>query len=347
MVGCGGPTEAATASKPAIVTVAAPDGVTVCEGTRRWAEQETERVIDATGLVPASPLRIELGVTAVATQCGEQPVVGVRLGCALGNRGETRAYAEAPAFAHELSHALRRQYELATMPLLEEGFAEAVNGSDPYPSTVILEPIDTQVDVAAAVTSGAAISGASPYRAATHFVRWMFARHGQDEFAAFMRGGIDKDGAAAAGRFADAFGEDITVAADAWHDDAAGLAVRGRLCPEALPTESLPRTLEGRVDCGQPDTFGLSGPDERAWVRQCFVLDVEPVEVTVEGGPGFVRLEVDPASCGVPVEDPSRRTHEIAAGETKALDLAACPWSATFVADGLPTASLRLQITAR
>ncbi|MEM6995801.1 MAG: hypothetical protein AAF721_35150 [Myxococcota bacterium] len=343
--GCGSspPVEPAPAS--AEVTVTTPAGVTMCAGTRTWADAEVARVQAVTGLVPDFPLTVELGVAAVARACGGDPEAGVRLGCAVGNGAQSQAFAEPAAFAHELSHALRRQYGLATVAVFEEGFAESVNGSDPYPSTVVLEAADAEFDLASAVSNGADVVGASSYRASTHFFRWLAERHGEEAVARFMTGGIDASPADAENRFAQAFGQDVVDAAEESAAPVGTVAFRGRLCREAVPLAAS-ATLDATVDCGAPDTYGLSGPGEPAWTRRCFSApSTTPFAVSLEGARGRVELAVDPVDCAVPVDDPSRTPRVVRAGETMSWTLAGCAWAATFIVEEPESTSLALRLS--
>ena len=189
--GCGASGSSPQPEPPAELELVAPSGVEVCKGTRAWADAEAQRVQDTTGLPLRYALPVELGATAVDESCGEAPVEGVRLGCATGTKGSTKVFAEPVAFAHELTHALRRQWGLSTVPIFEEGYAEAINGSDAYPSYVEREPGDEEVDIAALVLAGEPTVGAGQYRVATHFMRWLMAEHGEAHVAAFMTAGSD------------------------------------------------------------------------------------------------------------------------------------------------------------
>lgn len=348
VVGCGiesvpppSPTE------PATIEIAVPPEVVLCEGTKAWALSEATRITTLTGLEPTFPLTVELGVTAVGRACGEAPAVGARLGCTTGSGGQTRAFAEPAAFAHELTHALRRQSGLSTVPFFEEGFAEAVNGSAVHPSVVFLEASDLTVDPPRLVRSGEPLVGAGPYRVATHMMRWMFERYGEAEVAAFVRGGIDRDGDDALARFASVFGESFADATVLWRDAAASVTVRGRPCSDAKPLDPTGDSFSATLDCSEATTFGLVGPRETNWQRICFsVASTREVELSLEADAGLAILDVATTSCAVAAGDPSRRSQQLEPGQRKRVTLAPCEWSVTFIGGQAAPLPMRLQITA-
>lgn len=346
LASCGEPVTSPKNEAPVELELATADGIEICAGTRAWAEAEAERVQAVTGLPLRHALRVELGSGAVEASCGEAPIEGERLGCTTGTKGTTRVFAEPVAFAHELTHALRRQWGLSTVPIFEEGYAEAVNGSDAYPSYVEREPDDEKVDIAALVLAGGPTVGAGQYRVATHFMRWLMAQYGESEVAGFMTAGSDRKPEDAAARFESAFGESLASVGQRWSEQATGLAFRGGGCPETIAVESPAATIDATVRCDAEDTLGLSG--ELALVRRCFGLgDAATFDLELEATRGAVRLEVVPVGCDVEPGGSTRSPVVIEAGDVQTAELAGCTWMATFLDPGTEPLDMKLHLTAK
>jgi len=346
LVACGESTTASKSEPPAELELVAPEGIEICAGTKAWATAEAERVAAVTGLPLRHALRVELGAAAVEASCGHPPVEGQRIGCTTGTRGTTRVFAEPIAFSHELTHALRRQWGLSTVPIFEEGYAEAINGSDAYPSYVEREVDDEKVDVAALVMAGEPTVGAGQYRVATHFMRWLMAEYGESEVAGFMTSGSDPTPEDTAARFESAFGESLSSVGQRWSEQATGPAFRGGGCPDAISIDGATAAIEASIRCDAEDTFGLAG--EVSLTRRCFRLGAEQAfDLALEGARGAVRLEVVPVGCDVELGASTRSPVTLEAGDVRTAALAGCTWIATFLDPGVDPLDLTLRFTAK
>lgn len=322
--------------EPAEITVSAVEGARTCAGTRAWIAAEIERVQTEVGLLPVAPLLITLGATAVTERCTAPDDPETVEGCTQGEGGAVTVTTTPEAFSHELVHALRRQQELRTRIMFEEGFAEAIDGSDAYPRHGALDPStlpEARWPEQLVQHGKAEFRSAESYRVATHFVDHLRAEHGPEAVAAFMRGGIDGSAEAATARFATHFGATLASEAQAWRE--AGLQSFGRGDPCTAGVAAIaPDTaveLAERVDCDDPATFGLQGAGERAWVRHCVSTSVAGgYDVELAASAGVVRWEAVPGTCAEDAAGHDAAPKLVEAGATGTLELAACTWAVTF-----------------
>lgn len=317
-------------AEPGEIMVVPTEGARLCAGTERWVSQEVARVIEQTGLLPRFDLRVEVGRAAVDARCLDGREPEVVLGCAQGESGSTALYTTPQALAHELVHGLRRQQELRTISLFEEGFAEALAGSDAHPRWHELDPAGVpepwQPEALAQV---ARLDRGETYLVAAHFAGSLRDEHGAEAVAAFMRGGIDDGGEAAGQRFETHFGRSLGEAAQAWRDAGARGFALGDPCSAGVePAPAGEVVVQVDLDCDDPSTMGLLGAGESAWVRRC--LELPAGRMVAQLDHGTVRLEAVPGSCAEGSSALDAAPKELEAGVSITLQLAACTWALTF-----------------
>lgn len=331
--GCGDVTYAELGPTPEVI-VATGQG-RLCAGMQPWVDAEIERVQAHTGLQLSHSLWVELGDAAVAAGCADDTEGRARLGCAVGAGAEVRVYARPEALAHELVHALRRQWELSTVPFLEEGWAEAVAGSDVHPSVFEVNPGDVDVELDALLeVDRAAVRDEATYAVAVHVVRFLEASVGVEAMAAWFRGGVDEDAEAARVRIEAAFGASWTTWVTRWSAEADVVSARGDACAGLeivdVPVDGV--EIEAVVDCGDPGTFGIAGDAVGAWTRRCMRVSEAGIwEVEVDAAVGSARIEAVAGTCAVGTSGTARVEREIDAGagviET---ELGACVYAVVF-----------------
>ena len=326
------------------VTVATPQG-RLCAGMQPWVDAEIERVQDHIGLYLKLPLWIELGDAAVQAGCGETAEGAIRLGCTVGTGPDVRVYSRPDALAHELVHALRRQWELKTAEFLEEGWAEAVAGSDVVPSAVEVDPRAVEVDLEALFAADRETMSDPFNRAvAAHVVRFIEAAVGTDAIARFFRGGIDDDPEAARVRLEAELQMTWTTWATRWAGEAQPVSVRGNACAGGVvdvPAEGS-LMLTSTVDCDAEDTFGIAGDAVGAWTRQCVRVasaGLWTARLSAASGPtGVVRIAAVPGTCAAETNASARASREIEPGAAVATELGACTYAVVFEAvEDVPT----------
>ncbi|MEX1364226.1 MAG: hypothetical protein AB1Z98_13960, partial [Nannocystaceae bacterium] len=299
VLSCGEPGDTGSTSElpPAQVEITATQGARLCAGTSAWARAEFARVVEATGMPPLFAMPVVVGHDAVRQRCTNLGDPRAVLGCTVGDGGSVRVFTTADALAHELVHALRRQQDLRTIALFEEGFAELVDGSDPYPRWNELDPARLpEVWLPPRLAQLPRLDDGDTYRVAAHFFGALTDEHGPDSVAAFMRGGIDDTPEQALERFELHFGPSLEGQSTVWSEAGPQGFGRGRLCPDgAEPAPTGPVVLQATVDCDDPQTFGLIGAGERAWVRRCVELSAGRYEVELAAG--RARWESVPQSC--------------------------------------------------
>jgi hypothetical protein len=323
------------------VTIAVPEG-RLCAGMEPWVDAELERVQAHVGLTLERSLFVELGQAAVDEGCGNTPEDSMRLGCTVGVGQDVRVYTRPEALAHELVHALRRQWELKTVPFLEEGWAETVAGSDVLPSIALVDPRAVEVDLEALL--GASVEEMrDPFArmVATHVVRFIESSVGPDALAAFFRGGTDDDGEGAAIRLEVALGTSFTTWATRWSAEAQPVSGRGDPCTSGVldvPADGV--ELASTVDCDAPDTFGIAGDASGAWTRQCVRVDAPGMwQAQVTATAGRVRIAAVPGTCAAETPSTAMAPREIEPGAALATVLGACTYTAVFeVVEDVPTA---------
>jgi len=321
--------------EPAELVITPVDGARLCAGTERWAAIEIERVEAETGLVPAVSLPISLGQAAVDERCVIPGDTATVLGCTLDDHGSLHVFTTPDALSHELVHGLRRSYELETRAMFEEGFAEAIDGSDAYPRYVALDPAEvSEASWPEALVQQDYVEFRSEerYRVATHFVAFLQAEHGPEAVASFMTGGIDGSAEAALIRFETSFGTTLAERAQAWRDAGEQGFGRGDPCSEGItpipPDEAVELVVE--VDCDDPDTLGLQGVDELAWVRRCVSTAAGVHTVALDTASGRVRWDSVPGTCAEGSSELDAAPKRVEAGVEGVLELAACTWAVTF-----------------
>jgi hypothetical protein len=322
-------------SDAAEVVVAASEGARLCAGTEAWVTAEIERVQTVTGLMPMYRLPVTLGRAAVDEHCSDPGASYTVLGCTLGDGGGTTVLSTPGVLSHELVHALRRHYDFGTRAMLEEGFAEAINGSDAYPRHLALDPAELpearwpEVLIQQSLDE---FSSAESYRAATHFMEFLQAEHGTAAMASFMTSGVDRTTEAALMRFESHFGIALAEQAQAWRDAGEQGFGRGDPCAAGVtaiaPSEAV--ELVVRVDCDEPGTLGLQGAGEVAWVRHCVALEAGRYAVALHAAAGAVRWEAVAGSCAEGSSALDSAPKHIEAGTAGLLDFAACSWVVTF-----------------
>ncbi|MCX4247447.1 hypothetical protein [Paraliomyxa miuraensis] len=343
----GGPDE------PAEIVVSAVEGARLCAGTQTWVDDELRRVRAETGLLPVARLPVTLGAGAVEERCTVPDDPETVVGCTLGEGGATAVISTPEALSHELVHALRRHQELRTRTMFEEGFAEAIDGSDAYPRYVELEPgelPEARWPEALVQQSKAEFRSVQSYRVAVHFVDHLRRVHGAEAVAAFMRGGIDGTAAEAETRFERHFGTSLEAEAQAWRASGAQGFGRGDPCAGGVVAIESGVTVElvVRVDCDDPETMGLEGAAEAAWIRRCVSLGAgrRAVQMGMGAGPGLgaVRWEAVPQTCAEGSSELDAAPKVVEAGDAGTLEFAACTWAVTFesTADGPQELSLTL-----
>lgn len=332
------------------VTIAVPTG-RLCAGMEPWVDAELERVQAHVGLTLERSLFVELGQAAVDEGCGEAPEDSMRLGCTVGLGKAVRVYTRPEALAHEVVHALRRQWELETVPFFEEGWAESVAGSDVMPSIVEVDPRAVDVDLEELL--GASVDEMRDPQAravATHVVRFIEAAVGADALSAFFRGGRDDDAEGAAVRLEVALGTSFTTWATRWSAEAQPVSGRGDPCASGVtdvPAEGI--ELASTVDCDAPDTFGIAGDEVGAWTRQCVHVDAPGMwQAQVMAASGRVRIAAVPGTCDVETPSTAMASREIEPGAALETMLGACTYTVVFeVIEDVPTAmTLALQPAA-
>ena len=333
---------------PPELTVAVPQG-RLCAGMAPWVDAEVQRVEDVLGLPLRRSLFVELGADAVTRACGGAEGNAVPLGCTVGTGQDVRVYARPEALAHELVHALRRQWELGTVAFLEEGWAEAITGSDVVPSIVEVDPRAVEDDVEAMLEASAE-EMRDPWRRtiAAHVVRFMEDVAGAEALSAFFRGGTGEGAEGARVRIESMLGMSWTSWVTRWSAEAQPVKGRGDPCAitGVIDAGADGAALEAMVDCDGPGTFGIAGDDVGAWTRQCVrVMAAGPwtAELTADGG--SVTLAAVPGTCEVDTPSTAMASREIEPGAAVTTMLGACTYTATFtVRDDVPTAmTLALQ----
>lgn len=322
------------------ITIATPGG-RLCAGMQPWVDAEIERVQAHIGLPPKLSLWIELGGSAVQEGCGESPAGTMRRGCTVGTGPDVRVYARPEALAHELVHALRRQWGLQTVDFLEEGWAETVAGSDVVPSVVEVDPRATEVDLDALLQADRE-AFADPFNVAVaaHVVRFIESIVGAEMLSSFFRGGVDDDHEAARARLEAELGMTWATWTTRWSGEAPPVLGRGDPCAGGVidvPADGI--EISSTVDCDASDTFGIAGDEVGAWTRQCVRVDAEGLwQAEVTAAAGRVRIEAVPGTCAVETPSTARVAREIEPGPAVATELGACTYTLVFqVVQDVPT----------
>ncbi|MCA9712454.1 MAG: hypothetical protein KDK70_41885, partial [Myxococcales bacterium] len=257
------------------------------------------------------------------------------LGCSVGGGATTAVITGPGVLSHELVHGLRRQYDLHTQAMFEEGFAELINGSDAYPRTIALDQgqlDDTRQPELMVQLGPAAFRDPKRYGSATQFLDFVATEHGLDAVADFMREGVDDSAEAATVRFGAHFGRSLAEQAQAWRDGGADPSSRGQACSEGATTlTQSERVVRATVDCDAAETMGLAGAGEEAWVRQCLRLAHDArYSMTLDAQSGEVTWTAVPGTCDADTSGASTWPARIEAGQSRSFDMGACTWAVTF-----------------